>query len=76
MNKKKILLITIPLIILAAIVVVAFSVNKKNNENGVFNLLYGNHKNKEIFEEIQRMVQPRFAHNTRNLRFLYIRFVR
>ena len=38
-NKKKILLITIPLIILAAIVVVAFSVNKKNNENGVFNLL-------------------------------------
>ena len=38
-NKKKILLIAVPLLILAAIVAIAFSVNKRNNEQGVFSLL-------------------------------------
>ena len=38
-NKKKILLITLPLVLLAIIIFVAFSVNKSNNEKGVFSLL-------------------------------------
>ena len=38
-NKKKILLIALPLVLLAIIVAVAFSVNKSNNEKGVFSLL-------------------------------------
>ena len=38
-NKKKILFITLPLILLAIIVAIAFSVNKSNNEKGVFSLL-------------------------------------
>ena len=38
-NKKKILLITLPLVLLAIIVVVAISVNRSNNEKGVFSLL-------------------------------------
>jgi diguanylate cyclase (GGDEF)-like protein len=38
-NKKKILLIALPLILLAAIIAIAISVNKSNNEKGVFSLL-------------------------------------
>ena len=38
-NKKKIILIALPLVLLAIIIIVAFSVNKSNNENGVFSLL-------------------------------------
>ena len=38
-NKKKILLIALPLVILAVITAIALSVNKSNNEKGVFSLL-------------------------------------
>ena len=38
-SKRKILLITLPLVLLAIIIVIAFSVNKRNNEQGVFSLL-------------------------------------
>ena len=38
-NKKKILYVLIPVIILAIIIGIALTVNKKNDENGVFSLL-------------------------------------
>lgn len=38
-NKKKILYVLIPIIILAIIIGIALTVNKKNDENGVFSLL-------------------------------------
>ena len=38
-NKKKALLIALPLVLLAIIIVVAISVNKSNNEKGVFSLI-------------------------------------
>lgn len=38
-NKKRVLLLALPLVLLAIIVIVAVSVNKKNDENGVFTLL-------------------------------------
>lgn len=38
-NKKKLLLIALPLVILAVITAIALSVNKSNNEKGVFSLL-------------------------------------
>lgn len=38
-NKKKILLITLPIVLLAIIIVAAVSINKSNNEKGVFSLL-------------------------------------
>lgn len=38
-NKKKLLFIIVPLILLGIIIGVAVSVNKKNDENGVFSLL-------------------------------------
>ena len=38
-NKKKILLITLPLVLLAIIIAVVVAVNKSNNEKGVFSLL-------------------------------------
>ena len=38
-NKKRLLFILVPLILLGIIIGVAVSVNKKNDENGVFSLL-------------------------------------
>ena len=38
-SKKKALLIALPLVLLAIIIVVAISVNKSNNEKGVFSLI-------------------------------------
>jgi diguanylate cyclase (GGDEF)-like protein len=38
-NKRKILLITLPIVLLAIIIVIAVAVNKSNNEKGVFSLL-------------------------------------
>ena len=38
-NKRKILLITIPIVLIAIITIVAVAINKSNNEKGVFSLL-------------------------------------
>ena len=38
-NKKRTLLIALPLALLAIIIIVAISINKSNNEKGVFSLL-------------------------------------
>ena len=38
-NKRKILLITIPIVLIAIITIVAIAINKSNNEKGVFSLL-------------------------------------
>ena len=53
-NKKKILLIGLPLVLLAIIVFVAIAVNKSNNEKGVFSLLEKRwiEKNKNISVDV------------------------
>lgn len=53
-NKKKILLIALPLVLLAVIVFIAISVNKSNNEKGVFSLLEKRwiEKNKNISVDV------------------------
>ena len=38
-NKKRLLLVGLPIVLLAIIIVIAFSINKRNDENGVFSLL-------------------------------------